>query len=206
MENIIWKPVVGYEGLYEVSNCGDVRSLRFRNQKLTKDLTQRTNNKGYKMVYLSEKGKTKLVLVHRLVAMAFVDNPQNYPIVNHKDENPLNNNADNLEWCTYSYNRTYSMDIHPERRKELSNKLVKHSPRNKKGFPHKHYKRVAILDDNNDIIRIYENAATAAQVLGLQTCNITEVCKANAHLNIGNKQQIVKKRRTGGHIFVFLED
>lgn len=196
----VWKDIEGYEGHYQISNLGDVKSLGFRNQKIEKILTQRTNNQGYRVVGLNKKGKTKLVLVHRLVALAFIDNPNNCPIVNHKDENPLNNNADNLEWCTYSYNRTYSMNMHPERRVELVEKLMEYSPRTKKGVPHKYNNKVAIFDDSNDIIRIYENAATAAKTLGLQACNVTEVCKAN------QTRQIGKKRRTGGHIFEFIEE
>jgi hypothetical protein len=200
MENEIWRDIVGFEGRYQVSNWGNVKSLRFRNQKISKNLSQKTNNQGYKIVQLCERKRNIPLLVHRLVAMAFVENPNDYPIVNHKDENPLNNNANNLEWCTYSYNRIYSMDMHPEMRKELVENLTKYSTRNKKGVPHKHYKRVAIFDDNNCMITIYNNASTAAKVLGLQTCNVTEVCKAN------QTRQIGKKRRTGGHIFEFIEE
>lgn len=200
MGNEIWKDIEGYEGKYQISNFGNVKSLRFRNQKSSKNLTPRTNNQGYKIVGLNEKRKSKFVLIHRLVAVAFVDNPNNYPIVNHKDENPLNNHADNLEWCTYSYNRIYSMDIHPERRKELAEKLVKCSPRNKKGVPHKYNNRVAVVDENNNAVNVYENAATAAKTLKLQTCNVLEVCKTNKTRKIGNK------RRTGGYIFEFIEE
>ena len=200
MENEIWKDIVGFEGKYQISNLGNVRSLCFRNQKLVKNLTQITNNQGYKLVQLCERKRNMPFLVHRLVAMAFVDNPNNYPIVNHKDENPLNNQADNLEWCTYSYNTTYSMNIHPERRKINANNLEKYSPRNKKGVPHKYNNRIAVVDENNKVLSIYENAATAAKVLKLQTCNVLEVCKAN------KKRQIGKKRRTGGYIFEFIEE
>ena len=196
----IWKDIKGYEGFYQVSNCGNVRSSKYRNQKLVKTLTQRTNNKGYKVVGLTEKGKTSFAFVHRLVAMAFVDNPNDYPIVNHKDENPLNNQADNLEWCDYSYNRIYSMNMHPERRKELAEKLVENSPRNKKGVPHKYINCVAVVDESNKVIHKYENAAIAALELKLQSCKVIEVCKANQNRPIG------KKRRTGGHIFEFIEE
>ena len=196
----VWKDIKGYEGRYQISNLGNVKSLKYRNQNLVKKLTQRTSNKGYKVVGLTDKGKTNFVLVHRLVAMAFVDNPNDYPIVNHKDENPLNNQADNLEWCTYSYNRIYSMDMHPERRKELTEKLVKCSPRNRKGVPHKYNNRVAVIDENNDVVSIYENASIAAIELGLQPCKVIEVCKANQN------RQIDKRRRTGGHIFTFIEE
>lgn len=196
----IWKDIEGFEGKYQVSNLGNVRSLRFRNQNFSKDLTQKINNKGYKVVNLTDNSKNKPALVHRLVAMAFVDNPNNYPIVNHKDENPQNNHADNLEWCTYSYNTIYSMNIHPERKRINADNLEKYSPRNKKGVPHKFRNQVAILDDNNNTIKVYDNAVTAASILGLHTCNVTEVCKAN------KKRQIGKKRRTGGYIFEFLEE
>ena len=206
MENEIWKDIEGFEGKYQVSNFGNVKSLRYRNQKFAKNLTPKVTNRGYIAVMLSKNRKSKLALVHRLVAMAFVDNPNNYSIVNHKDENQQNNHVDNLEWCNHSHNRIYSMDKHPERRKELAENLVKYSPRTKKGIPHKYYKKVAILDENNEVISIYENASIAANILGLKTCNVTEVCKANKNIIVNSKQLIEKKRRTGGYIFAFLED
>lgn len=100
----IWKPVVGYEGLYEVSNWGRVKSLKFGKELILKPCT---NNCGYLHVVLSKNNKQKNFYVHRLVAQAFLPNPHNYPCVNHKDENPLNNNVENLEWCTYEYNNNF---------------------------------------------------------------------------------------------------
>ena len=107
----IWKPVVGYEGLYEVSNTGQVRSLdkydsinRFYEGRILKLFADRL---GYLKVGLSSNGKTKKYLVHRLVAEAFIPNPNNFPIINHKDENPSNDNVDNLEWCNAKYNSNY---------------------------------------------------------------------------------------------------
>ena len=111
----IWKEIPGYEGYYEISNVGRVRSLT---RTITcKDGRQYTmkgdikflslNNKGYYMVNLYKNDKGKKVFVHRLVAEAFIPNPNNLPVVNHKDENPLNNNVDNLEWCTQKYNINY---------------------------------------------------------------------------------------------------
>ena len=197
MENLIWKPVVGYEGLYEVSNTGLVRSLNNLKGRMLK-LTKRKD--GYLGVCLYKHCKQETKTVHRLVAETFIPNPNNLKVINHKDENRSNNNVENLEWCTYSYNTTYSMDIHPERRKVNADNLEKYSPRNKKGVPHKYNEKVAVVDENENVVSVYENAATAAKELKLQTCNVLEVCRTN------KKRQIGKKRRTGGYIFEFIEE
>lgn len=99
----IWKDIPGYEGLYQVSNCGQVRSIKNGRTRL---LSQ-SRRKGYFAVDLSKNGKAKTQSVHRLVAMAFVPNPCNFPEVNHRDETVSNNTADNLEWCTSAYNNAY---------------------------------------------------------------------------------------------------
>lgn len=119
MKKEYWRPVVGYEGLYEGSNLGRVKSLdrwvkcpngtvRFYKGKILKP---RTNGRGYLQVTLSKNGKIKNFLVHRLVAEAFLQNNDNLPCVNHKDENPQNNNVNNLEWCSYEYNNKYGTRI-----------------------------------------------------------------------------------------------
>lgn len=107
----IWKPIAGYEGTYEVSNCGRVRSVdkydtvgRFRKGRVLK---ASDNKYGYLTVCLYKDGKGKSIRVHRLVCEAFIPNENGLPCVNHKDENRQNNNADNLEWCTYQYNTNY---------------------------------------------------------------------------------------------------
>lgn len=105
--NEIWKPVVGYEGLYEVSNLGNVR-----NAKTLHILSPQKRQHGYLGVPLYGKGghKTrgcKTFSIHRLVAEAFLDNPQKYPEVNHLDEDKTNNRADNLEWCDKKHNSNY---------------------------------------------------------------------------------------------------
>ena len=108
----IWKDVKGYEGLYQVSNLGRVKRLRFINRHL--DFKQEKILKPYKdggdyyfVIGLHKNGKKKYKAIHRLVAEAFIPNPNNYPIVNHKDENKENNYVDNLEWCTHKYNSNY---------------------------------------------------------------------------------------------------
>ena len=116
MDNEIWKPVVGYEGAYEVSNLGRVRSItRIRNAAYGKTavvqgtylaIRQNTTNR-YLLVRLNRDGGCRHKLVHRLVAEAFIPNPLGLPQVNHKDENPHNNHVDNLEWCDQHYNNNY---------------------------------------------------------------------------------------------------
>lgn len=122
-----WLPIKGYEGLYEVSNTGKVRSLdrMVRNSsgngtKLSpgKILKQSDVGNGYLRVDLCKNGEIKHFAVHRLVASSFVKNPENLPMVNHKDENKENNSAENLEWCTAKYNSNYGT-----RSKRISEKL-----------------------------------------------------------------------------------
>lgn len=109
----IWKDIVGYEGLYQVSNLGNVKRLkgykgRGKGYIVEEHLIQPSiNSRGYQNVVLCKNGKTKTFSMHRLVAIAFLDNSDNLPQVNHKDENKLNNCVDNLEWCDSKYNNNY---------------------------------------------------------------------------------------------------
>lgn len=97
-----WKPIEKYDGLYLISDDGKIFSVR--SNKLLKPQIQKT---GYIKIEFNIDGKHKKEYIHRLVAEAFIPNPNNYPIINHKDENPQNNCVDNLEWCTYQYNTSY---------------------------------------------------------------------------------------------------
>lgn len=105
-----WRPIEGYE-YYEVSNLGRVRSWidnRWRRRSSPKVLSPHRLTKGYLGVSLSSAPNvSKTIKVHRLVAKAFIPNPNNLPIVNHKDENKSNNCVSNLEWCTNKYNLSY---------------------------------------------------------------------------------------------------
>lgn len=116
-KNEIWKDVTGFEGLYQVSNIGSVKRVAHdtttSNNKILhlyeKKLKPAKLNSGYLFVQLHDcNRKQHLKTVHRLVAQAFIPNPDNLPIVNHKDENKLNNAASNLEWCTHAYNNVYN--------------------------------------------------------------------------------------------------
>lgn len=109
----IWKDIAGYEGLYQVSNLGNVRGLdrdvecvdSIRHYK-GRMMKQYKKSNGYLQVCLRRQSPNN-VLVHRIVADAFVPNPCHLPCVNHKDENKENNRADNLEWCTVEFNNHY---------------------------------------------------------------------------------------------------
>ena len=119
MENEIWKDVKGYEGYYQVSNMGRVKSMRVlktpkNGVKCRKNAflsTKTTHDKQYVLVALCRDGEKKQIQVHRLVAEAFIPNPHNYKEINHKDENKGNNVALNLEWCSRSYNVNYGSRI-----------------------------------------------------------------------------------------------
>jgi hypothetical protein len=109
----IWKDIVGYEGLYQVSNLGRVKSLpkmcgrSFREERL---LTVDLSNCGYNRVSLCKDNKLTKYGVHRLVATAFIENPCNLPQVNHLDGNKTNNNVCNLEWCTAKDNTNHAFN------------------------------------------------------------------------------------------------
>ena len=115
--NEIWKNIENYEGLYQVSNLGQVRSLKSGE---TKNLKPGNNGRGYLFVILYKDGKMKRLYLHRLVAKAFIPNPLGYPVINHKDENPSNNHVSNLEWCSVRYNTCYGTSL-----KRIAAKLSK---------------------------------------------------------------------------------
>lgn len=107
-ENESWRDAPNTNGAYRVSNLGRVaRVLTRGNRPCFKIVKPVHGSIAYPTVHLSLGGKRKRVTIHRLVALAFIPNPANLPQVNHKDENPLNNRADNLEWCTELYNHRY---------------------------------------------------------------------------------------------------
>lgn len=102
-----WRDIKGYEGFYQVSNLGNVRSIFADEHYRAKILKPHEQPNGYVFVNLWKDKKPKHKTIHRLVAEAFIPNPNNYPCVNHKDENKQNNRVDNLEFCTHSYNMNY---------------------------------------------------------------------------------------------------
>ena len=105
--NEVWRDVAEYNGKYQVSNLGRVRSVCDTKQSRVIILKPMKQKNGYLYVSLWRNNKKKNVLIHRLVAQSFVDNPNNHKEVNHKDENKENNVVENLEWCEHKYNMNY---------------------------------------------------------------------------------------------------
>lgn len=121
-----WLDIKDYEGLYQISNLGKVKSLEkkagFSNRK-ERILKQHLDKDGYVKVYLCKNNKVKFLSIHRLIAEAFIPNPNNLPQINHKDENKANNKIENLEWCTCKYNINYG--TRTKRQKETIKKRKK---------------------------------------------------------------------------------
>lgn len=169
----IWKSVKGYEGFYEVSSLGRVRSvdrvdLRGWRRK-GKMLKPCHNNYGYEIVNLCN----TLKLVHRLVAEAFIPNPNNYPIINHKNEVKDDNRMENLEWCTYQYNVTYN-DVHHK--------------------SNRHRITVEQVSLNGETIARFSSLKEAERVTGIPTSHISDVINAK----IVNRNSRPAIRRTAG--------
>lgn len=165
----IWKDIEGYEGLYQVSNLGRVRSLdRYtkgkNNSKIFKKgklLKISQNQHGYNIVQLWNKQKCFQTGVHRLVAQAFIPNPNNLPQVNHKDENKINNCVDNLEWCSAEYNTNYGTCI--KRRSEKQ-----------KNVPRKNQYKQVVIYKNNELIKICDSVNSASEFLNCKPSQISD--------------------------------
>lgn len=167
----IWKDVHGYEGKYLVSSYGRIKSL------YTNKLKRATiKNTGYKCVDLYLNGKRENKTIHRLVAEAFLENDNNYKVVNHIDGNKLNNNISNLEWCSQSQNIKHSYD----------NKL--HIPSIDKAINAK--KRKVLCHQNN---HIYSSLTEASKDLNLNKGKICEVCKGTRKHTCGYTFEYIKE-------------
>ena len=155
----IWKDIEGYEGKYKISNLGRVKSLKYMHQNHENILKLIKTQYGYYKIKLCAEGKVKTYLVHRLVAKTFIPNPNNYPCINHKDENKQNNYVDNLEWCTIAYNNAYG----------THNESVRQ---------HQQSKRVGQFKlDNMELINIYPSVASTANAIGVSRRYIRENCQ-----------------------------
>lgn len=160
-----WRSVHGFEEVYEVSNTGLVR--RKGKEKPLFQTLGKEDARGHKpraYVQLWKDGKSYLRSVHRIVALAFVPNPDNKPTVNHKDGNPLNNNASNLEWATYSENQKHAYE----------NGLIKP----KRPYKQKTCRPVIGTDKAGKTIR-FSSVHEAARELGVTVMAVSNVVREN---------------------------
>jgi len=156
-------PVKGFEGLYEVDTDGNVYSLR-----AGIILKPNRNTSGYLQYSLRKSGKRKVMLGHRIVAEAFIPNPHNYPIINHKDETTDNNAVSNLEWCSYSYNCTYGSL--PQRMSQIHSGIEN----NKGGIATR--KPVIQLTRSGEYVAEYVSISEAHRQTNITISNISNCC------------------------------
>lgn len=171
MQQEIWKDIAGYEGLYQVSNQGNVRAT-IRRGTNGSNLKLRINVVGYYYVNLFKNGKGKNQLVHRLVTTAFLPNPLGKPQVNHKDGNKLNNNLDNLEWSTPKENTQHSLKVLGVRRC--------HGENNPKSC------KIGVFE-NDKCIGIYYGFHETARALGMSSSGVEYAILRNSTTKKGYK-------------------
>ena len=187
-ENEVWKDVVGYEGLYKVSDRGNVFSVERRDPRgrriggrLLKPIQSRG---GYLQVQLHKNGKMKGKYIHRLVAEAFIPNPKKLPEVNHKDENPSNNELSNLEWCTRKHNNN-------------------HGTRNERSAQARSKKVRAVNVETGEVIRF--KSTVEAQRKGYNSGNIS-LASRGIYKNSNTGKLIGDGRTYRGHKWYYEED
>ena len=171
----IWKDIKGYEGLYQISNLGRVKSLKrkiknfynyyYHKEKILKLCINKKT--GYVYVCLNKNNKGKVMVVHRLVAETFISNIDKLPYVNHKDENKQNNCVDNLEWCTAKYNANYGT-----RNSKLYNKTSF-----KKGHKPKTCKKVEKYSFDGELLGTYYSIREAAVKNNFSASSIYRCCE-----------------------------
>lgn len=166
-----WKPVKGYEGLYEVSNTGKVRSLKNSRHNVRKEpllKKQLLGSWGYPVVALCKDGKSIGTLVHRLVAEAFIPNPNGYDIINHKDEVKTNNLVENLEWCTYKYNNNYGT----AKERAVQTRRNNHNDGGKMLYQ---------CDRLGNIIKVYDSITSASIATGINVTTLSNCANNKPH-------------------------
>ena len=150
----IWRDIEGYEGLYQISNKGRVKSLHKGSERILRPVIDRY---GYMFVFLYNDNARKYFKIHRLVAQAFISNPENKPQVNHKDENKKNNCIENLEWATAKENSNYG----------TRNERVADS----------RSKPILQYSKSGDFIRGWKSAREVERMLGIANSHIIACCK-----------------------------
>ena len=171
MAEEIWKDIKGYEGLYQVSNLGRVKSFNAKNGRLSNQsrlLTPKLDRYGYLKLTLCKDKEYKYVTVHRLVALAFINNVENKPEVNHKDGNKLNNCVDNLEWMTGLENIHHAFD------NELTPKTPLNNPKSIK---------ISQYDLTGNFIKTFPSTKEVERQLGFSACSVARAAKSKSHFS-----------------------
>ena len=166
-----WRDIEGFEGKYQVSNMGRVKSLNYNHTGKERILKAGKSNIGYLQVDLCKDGKGKSYKIHRLVAQAFIPNPENYNEINHVDENKENNRVENLEWCDRSYNCNYG----------TRNKKSAEKRRNDL----KMSKPVVGINKVSGLILEFPSAKEASRVTGVNQSSISACCKGKRYKSAG---------------------
>jgi len=177
----VWKDIPNYEGLYQVSNMGNVKSLYFNKEKVLKKLE---NNRGYLYCNLTKNGIKRKFYIHRLVGITFVNNLENKPFINHIDCNPKNNHVENLEWCTPQENTDYMKKLGRNKRTNIWNER-----RNKSNEKYK--KPVIRFNKYNGEIKKYDFMNQVVED-GFKPGDVCKCCKN-------------KRKTAGGYMWRYVE-
>lgn len=162
----VWKDIDGYPN-YQVSNMGRVKSLNYKLTGKEKIMNICNGGSGYLKICLSKDGKRKQYFIHRLVAQAFIPNPNNLPQVNHRDEDKQNNSVENLEWCDAKYNMNYGTCI--------------------KRISESKYKPICQFSKDGTLIKIWDGAKQAADELNIDCQHISDCCRCKRETAYGYK-------------------
>ena len=199
MKTEIWKDIAGYEGLYQVSNLGRVKSLPREHkcyadrQYVTKEriLIAHPNSKGYLRVQLKKDGKVEQLFLHRLVAEAFIPNPSNKGEVNHIDNVPTNNNAENLEWTTHKENMEWSSKC--GRYDHLKDQRSEYGKMNISKARKCVERKICLIDENNNVLKEYNTLTDACKDYGLDCGGVCRCCQG-------------KQKTCGGYRWRYADD
>lgn len=192
MEKEIWKDVIGYENLYQCSNLGRVKSLGNGKSGNSKEkILKQKICKGYCRIQLCKDNKKKHYQVHRLIATAFLPNPQNLPQVNHKNEQKTDNCVSNLEWVTQKYNINYG--LHNERSGK-SRKGMKRTQETKDKMSKSQSKRILQFNrEGTKILGKWESVKQVSELLNINYSSITKCCRG-------------EQKFAGKYRWIYLED